>query len=224
MDLDFFRISDFGIRILHRWFHQLRGIMLPQQMRDVGAGEHLDDNGQKDRVNQARSKDARVHQIQLQIEHRPQHEEGELGGGPQGDEAGGHEGVGLTAQTQKHGEEHHQADGENGVIARQVGDHLLRDHLPGEGREQRTENEEDRDVNEIVQGRLGDVAEPLPDGRFGSGASTSSAVGRVVGMANGISSLLPYFRYCHSTMWAVPTETRKPSPTRKPIIHQLPIW
>ena len=138
------------------------------------------------------------------IEHGTKHEEGELGGRPQRDEAGGHESVGLAAQTQQHGQQHHQADRQDGMIARQIGDHLLRDHLPREGGQQRPENQEDRDVDEVVQGGIGDVAEALPRRAFClRGVIVRRSADSLLGMARGMSSLLPYLRYCHSTMCAV---------------------
>src|SRR3712207_8035595 len=48
--------------------------------------------------------------VQLEVHHRAEHQEAELGRRPQHGEAGGDEGVGLTAQAQHHRSEEHTSE------------------------------------------------------------------------------------------------------------------
>src|SRR5436305_13638069 len=81
--------------------------ILQEEMSEERVDQYLNDYRDYYGPNQARPEDARVHHVELEAEHRPEHEEGQLGGRRHGLEAGGDEGVGFTANAQQHGQTHH---------------------------------------------------------------------------------------------------------------------
>src|SRR5205823_14945924 len=64
-------------------------------------------------------------------------------------------------QAEQDGDAHHEQDGEHGVVLRQLGDAVVRQPEPYRRRQQRPQAEEDRDVDEVVQGGFRDVRQPF---------------------------------------------------------------
>ena len=85
---------------------------------DHRVNENLNDQCDDDGVNEPGTKNARVHQEQLEIEHRPEYEKGELRAvGPEERKIGGHKRIGLAAQAEQNGDSHHQQDRDRQVLA-----------------------------------------------------------------------------------------------------------
>ena len=74
-------------------------------------------------------------------------------------------------------------------------------YMPDAGGQQGAQDQEDRDVHEVVQGRLGDVADALhaAAAAASSFASSSSASARPGARPAASAAALPCLRYCHST-------------------------